>query len=97
MHSTEESDEWTISAANVAQKSAKSNFLPFGAGRHRCIGEAFAFIQIKTIVSHIIRDFEFKLGKAEFPKHDYTKMFVTPVFGELVKFTRRSDLAAKEE
>jgi cytochrome P450 len=30
--------EWNINNVNIAQKSARSHFLPFGAGRHRCIG-----------------------------------------------------------
>ena len=60
LNNTEGSGEWSIQAVNIAQKSAKSHFLPFGAGRHRCIGEAFAFIQIKTIISYFIRNFEFE-------------------------------------
>jgi sterol 14alpha-demethylase len=30
--------EWELKNVNVSQKSARSYFLPFGAGRHRCIG-----------------------------------------------------------
>lgn len=39
---------------------ADSIYLPFGAGRHRCIGEAFAMVQLAAIVSIMVREFRFK-------------------------------------
>ena len=32
-------------------------WIPFGAGRHRCVGNAFAMMQLKAIFSVILRDF----------------------------------------
>ncbi|KAJ2999619.1 Lanosterol 14-alpha-demethylase [Globomyces sp. JEL0801] len=84
LNSTETQGEWTLNGVNISQKSAKSNFLPFGAGRHRCIGEAFAFLQIKTIIANFVRTFEHKLvqksqtGEPIFPQPDYTSMIVIP-------------------
>ncbi|KAJ3016662.1 UNVERIFIED_CONTAM: Lanosterol 14-alpha-demethylase [Siphonaria sp. JEL0065] len=83
MGSDEGSGEWTINGVDIAQKSARSLFLPFGAGRHRCIGEQFAFIQNKTIVSLIIREYGHRLakeknGKEWFPEPDYTSLITIP-------------------
>ena len=39
-------------------------WIPFGAGKHRCVGNAFAMMQIKAIFSVILRDFEFELVAA---------------------------------
>jgi sterol 14alpha-demethylase len=33
-------------------------FIPFGGGQHRCMGTAFAMLQLKTILALILRDFE---------------------------------------
>jgi sterol 14alpha-demethylase len=35
-------------------------WIPFGAGKHRCVGNAFALMQLKAIFSVILRDFEFE-------------------------------------
>jgi cytochrome P450 len=41
-------------------KGAHSPYLPFGAGRHRCIGEQFAYLQIGTTLVTMVRTFKFK-------------------------------------
>ncbi|RKO85284.1 cytochrome P450 [Blyttiomyces helicus] len=92
--SEEGSGEWTINGVDVAQKSAKSHFLPFGAGRHRCIGEAFAYIQIRTIITAFIREFEFELvkndkGEPMFPKMDYTSLIVMPQKPAFIAYRKR--------
>jgi len=90
----ESSQEWTINGVDIAQKSARSHFLPFGAGRHRCIGEAFAHLQIKTIIALFIREFEHQLwtnsqGEQKFPKSDYTSLIVIPERPSFLKLTSR--------
>ena len=52
-------------------KGGKSAYLPFGAGRHRCIGEQFANLQIGTIVATLIREVTWTLP-GDFPGNDYT-------------------------
>ena len=37
------------------------------SGRHRCIGESFAYVQIKTIWSVLLRKYEFDLVDNHFP------------------------------
>lgn len=57
----------------MVSKGTASPYLPFGAGRHRCIGEQFANVQLGSIVSTFIREFEFSLpGDGKVPGPDYT-------------------------
>ena len=66
-----EDDEKVDFGYGLVSKGANSPYIPFGAGRHRCIGEQFAYLQLGTIVSTWIR--LFKLSPVgEFPKTDYS-------------------------
>ncbi|EST06906.1 Cytochrome P450 [Kalmanozyma brasiliensis GHG001] len=56
---------------------ANSPYLPFGAGRHRCIGEQFAYLQIGVIIAHFVRKFKWEL-ESKFPDPDYQSMVVLP-------------------
>ncbi len=38
-------------------------WIPFGAGRHRCVGANFAMIQLKAIFSVLLRDWTFELAQ----------------------------------
>ena len=58
--------------------SEKFAYIPFGAGRHRCIGESFAYVQIKVIVSTFLRKYEIDLVDNNFPEIDLTTMIHTP-------------------
>ncbi|KAL7750809.1 Lanosterol 14-alpha-demethylase [Sorochytrium milnesiophthora] len=77
--------------------SAKSNYLPFGAGRHRCIGEPFAYVQLKTIIATFLREFSvrFPQGPSGFPKSDYSSMIVMPVKPINLLYHRRRAAAAE--
>ncbi|XP_072910586.1 lanosterol 14-alpha demethylase [Hemitrygon akajei] len=66
----------------------KFAFVPFGAGRHRCIGENFAYVQIKTIWSTLIRLYEFDLVDGYFPVVNYTTMIHTPT-NPVISYKRR--------
>ena len=53
------------------------NWIPFGAGRHRCVGAAFALMQLKAIFTVLLRDWE--LTPAQPPdsyRNDHSKMVV---------------------
>lgn len=52
-------------------------YVPFGAGRHRCIGEPFAYVQLKAVWATLIRLFEFEAPHG-FPGADYTSLVVMP-------------------
>jgi len=52
-------------------------WIPFGAGRHRCVGAAFAMMQLKAIFSTLLREFEFRLTEPPASyKNDHSKMVV---------------------
>ena len=52
-------------------------WLPFGAGRHRCVGAAFAMMQIKAIFSVLLRRYEFEMAQpADSYRNDHSKMVV---------------------
>ncbi|XP_038044568.1 lanosterol 14-alpha demethylase-like [Patiria miniata] len=61
-----------------ASNSDKFSYVPFGAGRHRCIGENFAYVQIKTLMSVLIRKYELTLVDGYFPTINYNTMIHTP-------------------
>ncbi|KAJ3117600.1 Lanosterol 14-alpha-demethylase [Phlyctochytrium bullatum] len=94
VNSDEGSSEWTINGVDIAQKSARSHFLPFGAGRHRCIGEAFAYLQNRVVVALMIREFVLSLPKNKngediFPETDFTSLIVVPKAGSKMVLERR--------
>jgi len=37
-------------------------YIPFGGGQRKCVGNAFAILQVKTIFSTLLRNFEFELA-----------------------------------
>ncbi len=44
----------------LVSTGADSTYLPFGAGRHRCIGEQFANVQLSCVISVMVRNFRLK-------------------------------------
>jgi sterol 14-demethylase len=55
-------------------KSASSPYLPFGAGRHRCVGENYAYAQLGAIVATFVRliHIEQPDPKVPLPAPDYS-------------------------
>ena len=51
------------------------SFVGFGGGRHGCMGETFAYMQIKTIWSVLLRKYDFDIV-SPFPEPDYDSMVV---------------------
>ena len=72
----EESEEKTDFGFGLVSKGGNSPYLPFGAGRHRCIGEQFANIQLGTIISTFVREYKWTAGPV--PKPDYTVLSPVP-------------------
>lgn len=59
-------------------KGAASPYLPFGGGRHRCIGEQFAYVQLATILAVYVYNFKWHL-KDKLPEVDFASMVTLPV------------------
>jgi sterol 14-demethylase len=66
-------------------------WIPFGAGRHRCVGAAFAMMQLKAIFSVLLRDFTFELAQPpESYRNDHSKMVVQLAKPCRVRYRRRA-------
>jgi len=53
------------------------SWIPFGAGRHRCVGAAFAMMQLKAIFSVLLRRYSFELTQPhDTYRNDHSKMVV---------------------
>ncbi len=66
-------------------------WIPFGAGKHRCVGNAFAMMQLKAIFSVILRDYEFEMAQpSEDYRDDVSKMVIQLAQPCRVRYRRRS-------
>ncbi|KAJ5730138.1 uncharacterized protein N7483_004646 [Penicillium malachiteum] len=71
----DEDDEEQIDYGyGLVSKGTNSPYLPFGAGRHRCIGEQFAYVQLGTILAALVRQFRFTNPptRKDIPDTDYS-------------------------
>ncbi|KAF2157112.1 eburicol 14 alpha-demethylase [Myriangium duriaei CBS 260.36] len=75
----------------LVSKGAKSPYLPFGAGRHRCIGEQFAYVQLQTILAEFVRIFKLRnpKGREGVPGTDYSSLFSRPLNPATVEWEKR--------
>lgn len=64
------------------------SYISFGGGRHGCLGEPFAYLQIKAIWSHLLRNFELELV-SPFPEIDWNAMVVGVKGKVMVRYKRR--------
>lgn len=61
-------------------KGVSSPYLPFGGGRHRCIGEQFAYCQLGVLLSVYIKYFKISYDKGDkLPQSDFTSMVTLPI------------------
>nr|ACR35202.1 unknown [Zea mays] len=60
----------------------------FSGGRHACPGEAYAYMQVKVIWSHLLRNFELKLV-SPFPRTDWMKLSPEARGKVVVSYKRR--------
>ncbi|MFE6507249.1 cytochrome P450 [Nocardioides sp. NPDC057767] len=66
-------------------------WIPFGAGKHRCVGNAFAMMQMKAIFSVILRDYSFEAAQPlESYADDFTKMVIQLQQPCRVRYRRRA-------
>jgi len=69
-------------------------WIPFGAGRHRCVGAPFAMMQLKAIFSVLLREWEFELAQPpDSYRNDHSKMVVQLQQPCAVRYRRRGAAA----
>ncbi|KFY47375.1 hypothetical protein V494_00015 [Pseudogymnoascus sp. VKM F-4513 (FW-928)] len=76
----------------LISEGASSPYLPFGAGRHRCIGEQFANLQLVTITATMVRMFKFQNtdGNNKVFETDYSSLFSRPTAPAIIEWERRA-------
>ncbi|MBJ7281988.1 MAG: cytochrome P450, partial [Acidimicrobiia bacterium] len=66
------------------------NWIPFGAGRHRCVGAAFAMMQLKAIFTVLFRDWSLELAQpSDSYRADMSKMVIQLEQPARVRYSRR--------
>ncbi|CCH61337.1 hypothetical protein TBLA_0E02810 [Henningerozyma blattae CBS 6284] len=74
-------------------KGVSSPYLPFGGGRHRCIGESFAFMQLGVLMSVFVRNFtwSFPKGINSVPDSDFQSMVTLPIGPAKIVLQKRQE------
>ena len=66
------------------------SLIPFGGGRHKCIGNAFALLQVRTIFTWLLHHYEFELAQpAEYYREVMPTLILRPSDPCRVKYRRR--------
>jgi len=71
-------------------KSSPYAYMGFGGGMHSCMGQNFAYVQVKTILSVLFREFELEMVASDVPEIDYAAMVVGPKGDCRVRYKRRT-------
>jgi sterol 14-demethylase len=92
-----EPDRYDPSRYEKGREEDKQLFawIPFGAGRHRCVGSAFAMMQMKAIFCELLQAYRFELAQpVESYQNDHSKMVVQLRQPCRVRYRRRSEKLA---
>jgi sterol 14-demethylase len=65
-------------------------YMGFGAGMHSCMGQNFAYLQVKTILSVLFREYEIERVAQEMPKVGYNDMVVGPSGDCRIRYKKRN-------
>jgi len=66
-------------------------YLGFGGGMHSCMGQNFAFVQVKTILSVIFREYDIERVADKMPDIGYDDMVVGPKGDCSIRYKKRSE------
>ncbi|KAF3481742.1 cytochrome P450 51 [Arthroderma uncinatum] len=94
----EASEEKTDYGYGLVSKGANSPYLPFGSGRHRCIGEQFAYVQLGAVTAALVRLLKWKQvegTKAVVPDTDYSSLFSKPLGNPMIAWEKRKQPSPK--
>ena len=87
-----------LRAAAARRTSSAFAWIPFGAGRHRCVGAAFAMMQLKAIFSCCCAATSFELAQPpESYRNDHSKMVVQLAQPCRVRYRRAAPEAPRSE
>lgn len=67
-------------------------FIAFGGGRHKCMGNAFALLQIKAILATLLRRYEFSLVEHDV-KSDFHGLVIGPAEPCRLRYKLRAQVA----
>ncbi|HUA95067.1 MAG TPA: cytochrome P450, partial [Acidimicrobiales bacterium] len=82
----------------VEDRANPWTWIPFGAGRHRCVGAPFAMMQLKAIFSVLLSGWEFELAQPpETYRNDHSKMVVQLQQPCVVRYRRRGGVHAASD
>lgn len=70
-------------------KKQNYSMITFGGGKHRCVGMAFGFLQVRSVIGYIMRNFDLQLVKQD-PVPDFSGFVVGPIQPCLVRYRRRT-------
>ncbi|KAI9792091.1 MAG: hypothetical protein M1816_003073 [Peltula sp. TS41687] len=92
----DEKEEKVDYGYGLVSKGTNSPYLPFGAGRHRCIGEQFAYLQLSTILVTFVRELRVKNvgGRQGVVETDYSSLFSRPLGPAFIEWERRTKSTA---
>jgi sterol 14alpha-demethylase len=65
-------------------------YIPFGGGRHKCLGNAFAFLQVKAILAVLLRRYEFEMVDRDIGSN-FHGLVVGPTEPCRVRYRRRKE------
>lgn len=65
------------------------SLIGFGGGKHRCIGQAFAYLQVKSIWSVLLREVDLKPAKSNY-RPDYSTFIPGPAAPCTVRYRKRT-------
>jgi sterol 14-demethylase len=68
-------------------------WIPFGGGRHKCMGNAFAILQIKAILAILLRRYEFELVEPNVAS-DFHGLVIGPAQPCRVRYKKRAIASA---
>ena len=67
-------------------------WIPFGAGRHRCVGATFAMMQLKAIFSVLLHEFELTAGRPiDEYRADLSKMVIQLEQPVTIRYRRKAE------
>lgn len=88
----ENPDEFDPTRYEAPREEHKKNpyaYLGFGGGLHSCMGQNFAFVQVKTILSVMFREYEIESVTGKLPELGYNDMVVGPKGDCRVRYRKR--------